>query len=633
MPQNTDPTESAAARTLSDVLCPLVVDLRQRRQPINERWLLYHSAYSGRHTRTFFNSEMFKHFIPAARRAVERFVVRAAQMVVPSIDFFEVYPADEYDSQNPVAGKEADSVRSYMSYLLRKRIRVYSLVRQLFRSWAIYGRCIAKTGVEVINAQVKVAGGVETVSQTWPTVRVVDPFYFYAYPETVTDPTRLQVMAEDIMLSWDTYEQMMKQGLVHKIGQADLTAPEWPDHQVRRLQAQSLTDPSSINVGGEEKDSKPLVGFVAISEVWFKKSGAWQRVWLAWNISGMQSGQIVRYNPKPYPVPPYRIGTARDLPSEHYGTGMMDDLEPMQVLLNDQVNMTLEGQATNFSPPVVVDPHRVFRSSSLTFRPRAKWLADPAGIKFFEPRDITKYGLQGVQFTLSLMDSFSGSNSLAEGQPTKGLPRAGFAVSSMLNLALADMKDAAQMVEDVVLTPLLGDLFRLTMEYSDPKQIIKIPGTQDWPARKFSVSDMVGDLDFQWVGSIQAQDMQVKAQRMVAFMSMLFKTLDVVTADLASKGKKLNIEALLKRVWRDSLGERGVDRIVEEMTPEEIAQRQQMAQMRMMMELQGAKPGPGSGGHAGSGPGPAYPGSAEAGTRQVGRQMADSPVDGPGGMV
>lgn len=632
MPETTDPLTSQAVHDLSAVLCPLIVDLRMRRKPINERWLLYHAAYAGRHTRTFFNSEMFKHFIPAARRAVERFVIRATQMVVPSIDFFEVYPADEYDTQNPNAGKEADSVRSYMSYLLRKRIKVYGTVRQLFRSWALYGRAIAKTGVEVINAQVKRRDGtVEPVNQTWPTMRVVDPFYFYAYPETVTDPARLQVMVEDIMLPWDTYAQMMRAGIVKTVDQANLSDPEWPDHQVRRLQGQNLSDPSTVNTGGEQEGRNALVGFVAISEVWLRKEGAWQRVWVAWNVRGLDEGQIVRYNPKPYPLPPYRMATSRDLPSEHYGTGMMDDLEPMQVLLNDQVNMTLEGQATNFSPPTVVDPHRVYRSSSLTFRPRAKWLADPEGIKFFEPRDITKFGLQGVQFTLGLIDSFSGSNPLAEGQPTRGLPRAGFAVSSLLNLSLADMKDAAQMMEDQILTPLLGDLFRLTVEYADPKQIIKIPGTQDWPARKFSVSDMVGDWDFQWVGSIQAQDMQVKAQRMVAFMGMLFKTLDVVTADLASKNKKLNIEALLKRVWRDSLGERGVDRIVEEMTPEEVQARQQMAEMQMALQLQGGKPGPGSGGHTGSGPGPAYPASPEAATRQTGRQLLESPVAGPGG--
>ena len=623
MPAETEAKTKAPAPP-QEVLPPLVIDLRQRRKPIEERWLLYNSAYNGRHTRTFFNSEMFKHFIPAARRSVEKFTVRAAQMLIPSIDFFEVYATDEYSDQ---AGDAADSVRSTMSWLWRKRIKAYPFVRQLLRSWAIYGRVVAKTGVEITEAQVRRPdGSVEPVSQVWPTVRVVDPFYFYSWPETQTDIQRLQVLAEDIMLPWDTYEQMSKRGLVTKIAQGDLTAPVWPEHQVRRLQQQNLTDPSTVNTGGEESDRQGVVGFVAITEVWVRHKGQWRRVWLAWNIRGKQGGEIVRNNPQPFPVPPYRIAVARDLPSEGYTTGIMDDLEPLQVLLNDQMNMALEGQATNFSPPVVVDPHRVYRQSSLTFRPRAKWLADPEGIKFFEPRDITKYAFQGFQMTMGLMDAFSGSNALTEGQPTRNLPRAGFAVSSMLNLALSDIKDAAQMIEDLILTPLMGDTYRLLVEYADPQQVINIPGSQDWKPKQFTVNDLVGDWDFQWVGSIQFQDMQVKAQRMVAFAGLLFKGLDVVTADLAKRGKKLNIEALLKRIWRDSLGERGVDKIIEPMTPEELQMMQQQAMMAQMA-AQGGPPGK-PGGQRGGGNSPSYPPDAQAAARQTGRQISETDAGG-----
>lgn len=623
MPQDNDP-KTKDTQELEQALVPLVMDLRARRKPLEERWLLYNAHYTGRHTRTFFNSEMFRHFIPAARRAVERFVIRGTQMVIPSADFFEVYPGDEYGDQS---GNEAEAVRCVMSWLVRKRIKSYPFVRQAFRSYACYGRAIVKTGIEEVHAKVRRGKGqpLEEVSQVWPTWRVVDPFYFYTWPETQVEVGRLQIMAEDIMLPWDTYEQMMKRQLVEKVDQADLTTPVWPEHHVRRLQQQNFTDPSTINVGGEEEVKNRLVGFVAITEVWCRYKGQWRRLWLAWNIKG-HDGQVVRNNPHPFPVPPYRIVSARDLPGEGYGTSMMDDLEPLGVLLNDQMNMGLEGQATNFSPPVVVDPNRVFRSSSLTFRPRAKWLADPEGIKFFEPRDITKYAFQGIQFTLGLMDSFSGSNPLAEGQPTRNLPRAGFAVSSLLNLSLADIKDAAQMIEDMLLTPLLGDTFRLLVEYADPQQIISIPGSQDWPARRFTVNQLYGDWDFQWVGSIQFQDMQVKAQRMVAFAGLIFKGLDVVSADLARRGKKLNIEAIVKRIWRDSLGERGVDRIIEEMSPEEI---QMMQQQQMLMMGQGPRP------QGGGGQPPSYPASREAAGRQQGRQISETQaggVTGPGGV-
>lgn len=608
MPEPTTALSPAKAKDLADALGPLVRDLRTRRRPIDERWLLFHAAYEGRQTRSFFNSDMFKHFIPAARRSVERFVTRAAQMVVPSADFFEVYPGD---IDAPEGDAQANSVRSWLRYVLVKRIKAYAFARTCFRMWCLYGRIVTKSGVEVIR--VPEADG-QVVTQVWPTARVVDPFYFYTYPETTSDPQRLQIMVEDFMLPWDQYQSLSTQGLVIPLERDKLSAPEWPHHQTRRLQQQNLTEPTALE---HTEKSADLVTFVALSEVWMRREGRWQRVWIVWNYHDGE--RVVRFNPQPFPVPPYRMVLSRDLPGEHYTTSMMDDLEPLQVLLNDQVNISLEGQATNFSPPTVVDPNRVYRHASLVYRPRAKWLADPEGIKFFEPRDITRFAFQGVQFTLGLMDNFSGSNPLAEGQPTRNMPRAGFAISSLLNLSLADIKDAAQVVEDGILTPLLGDLYRLTLEYADPSQVIRIPGTQDWPARRFSVSELVGGWDFQWVGSLQAQDMQVKAQRMVAVLAMLGKVGPIVMQDLAARGKKLNWEALLKRIWRDGLGERGLDKIIEDMTPEEVQQRQAQQMLAILTAQGGGRSGVGP--RPGSGAG-AYPLNPEASERQMSRGMA-----------
>lgn len=598
MPEPTQRLTPEKARELAGQLEPLVRDLHDRRQTLDERWLLFHAAYTGRTYRTQFNSEMFKHFIPAARRAVERFAVRAAQMVVPSADFFEVYPGD-LDTTDTQADKEANSVRSWLRYVLVKRIKAYVMARTCFRMWCIYGRVIVKSGVEMVSY--------DGESQVWPTARVVDPFYFYSFPETVSDPNRLQVMVEDFMLPWDTYAGLMAKGSVRPLSREQLSKPEWPQHQVRRLQQQGINEPTSANSGEKTED---LVSFVAISEVWMRRDGGWQKVWIAWNVQG--GSQVVRYNTKRNIVP-YRIAIARDLPSEQYTTSMMDDLEPMQVLLNDQFNIALEGQATNFSPPVAIDPNRVYRHSSLVFRPRAKWLVDPEGVKFFEPRDITRYAFQGIQFTMGMMDNFSGSSPMAEGQPTRGMPRAGFAMTSMLNLALSDIKDAAQVVEDCIFTPLLGDLFRLTVEYADPRQVVRIPGTQDWPARQFSVAELAGNWDFQWVGSLQAQDMQVKSQRMVAVLGLLGKIGTPLLQDLQMRGKRINWEVLLKRVWRDGLGERGLDKIVEDLTPEE----QQKIQMMQMMQAQ-------AGGKKGGSPGQsnAYAAGPEAVDGQTAAMMA-----------
>ncbi|KKL54295.1 hypothetical protein LCGC14_2266860, partial [marine sediment metagenome] len=131
---------------LLKVLEGQVPAIRNRRETITRRMELNHAAWRGTHTRSFFKSDTFAHFIPAARRVVERFVTRGTQMLLPSSEFFEVYPGDELDDE---AGKRAESTRAYLVYLFRKKLRTYSLVKQLLRCFLLYSRAVVKTGVRI----------------------------------------------------------------------------------------------------------------------------------------------------------------------------------------------------------------------------------------------------------------------------------------------------------------------------------------------------------------------------------------------------------------------------------------------------------------------------------------------------
>ena len=553
------PTEKEA---LLKVLEGQVPGIRNRRDTITQRMQLNHAAWRGTHTRSFFKSDTFAHFIPAARRVVERFVTRGTQMLLPSSEFFEVYPGDELDDD---AGKRAESTRAYLVYLFRKKLRTYSLVKQLLRCFLLYSRAIIKTGVRVERS------GRETL--IWPTARAVDPFMFYTWPETCTNIEDAQIVVEDNMMPWETYAANMKRGVVERIERKDLTKVEWPQNVIKRLTDQGIPSPDDMGSTPQaevNQENKPVQNFLAISEVWMRKETSWWFVWLLWNHEG--GPKIVRVSKKLKSRPSYRMVVSREIPGEAYTSAMMDDIEPLQVLLNDQINMTSEAQAVSFSPPTVVDPDRVSRASSIIYKPRAIWYADPEGIKMLEPKDTTKIGFQGIQMTLGLMDTFSGSSPLAEGQPTRNLPRAGFAVSSLLSLSLADIKDAAILMEDEILTPLLGDLYGITLDMIPKSQVFKIPGTSNFEkARKLKPSDLLRDAEFAWVGSIQTQEFQIRSQRLVSLLDTIGKYGEQIGRDLQIKNKQINWTAILKRLWRDGLGERGADSIISDITPQERA--------------------------------------------------------------
>ena len=539
----------------------LVKDLRSRRLPIEQNWLNYHKAWRGISTRSWFQSEVFRNFIPAMRRAIEKNVIKVTQMLLPSPEFFEVFPGDEY---NPAEGQKTESVRNFYRYLFAKKIKIKSLVSQLARTYELYGRAISKQGVKVES----VAG----VKMVWPTARAVDPFTLYHWPETVSSYEDAVVVAEDHLMPYATWESFVANQVVENVPPVrELTEPAWPWYWGERLNITGIPSPSNTAGGtapqrdGEANPPK----FMAITEVYFLKNDAWQMRWLLWNCA--DGPRIVRKYTPPTGRHPYRGAIARQLPGEAYTTGMGDDLDPLQVLLNDQWNMTLEGQAMAFAPIAVIDPSLMGRTSQFKYAPRAKWFCDPQSTTFLQAPDTAKSGYQGIGVTTQLIESFSADNPISNGMPQRGMPRAGFAVSSMVNLAMADVKDAAQTIEDDILTPMMADLFVITQLMVPDEQKFKIPGSRNFPrAQQLSLADLAGDFEFQWVGSLQSQDMQVRAQRLISTLGTLAKLQPFMQQDLAMHGKRVNWEGLLVRVWRDALGERGADSIIVPMTPQEM---------------------------------------------------------------
>ena len=627
--------------------------MRDRRSLIEQTWLNHHATWTGQRVQTNFKSDMFQHHVPAARRAVERFVTRLSQQLLPTAEFFEVFPTDDAGEDADVMGSAAEAIRAFMLHLMTKRIRIRSLVKQLGRTFLLYNRAIAKTSIQVIDAPVRIRQEVTHIKQAWPTARAVDPFVFYVWPETVTDAEDAQVLVEDMMMPWDQYVENAEMGVCEKIERRDLSHPTWPTYIVQRLGYQGITEPSAIGRGMDTEDAEkrrdePPVDFVAMSEVWFRSEGRWKQTWLVWNVP--DGPRIVRYKATPMPKHPYRMSVARAIPGQQYTTGMMDDLYPMQGLLDDQINLALEGQAMSMSGIAAIDPDMVARSNSIVWRPRAKWLVKPDGVKFLQPPDVTDASIKGMQMILGFIDSFSGSTPLSEGTPPRGMPRAGFAASTLTSLAMADIRDVAQTLEEEILSPMLSDLYTLAALFIPRSQLIRVPGSQNMAPKLLTIEDFVGEWAFQWVGSLQSQDMQVKAQRMVAFLGVMGKIGPTVTQDLAERGKRLNWELLLKRMWRDSLGERGADSIITQMSPEEIeamkAKKEQSQQIpmkgsvslkgdlspeaaldlvmdgRMSPQAPPAQPKPPSGGA--TGPVPKAPVGQEGADRQMGRAMAES---------
>src|SRR5262245_24565874 len=361
------------------------------------------------------------------------------------------------------------------------------------------------------------------------------------------------------------YEAAAQRGITATLKRDELAAAEWPYHLQIRLSYLGLSTPGDVPTGqapppGEDSQGRPNM-FVALSECWYRVAGDLFMVWLAWNVP--DGPRIVRMTPSPYPRPPYRMALARPMPGEHFTSGMMDDLEPLQILFNDQINQSEEARAIAALPPIAITGS-INRTDQYVYGHRRKWFVDD--VKSVQPLPMTDTSLASIraaQMTLAQINSLGGANPSTEGQPTRGLPRAGGAVTALLTLAMADIKDTALILEQEILSPTLADLHRTALTFVPPTQPLQIPGGPARGPMRLTVRDLEGRWAVRWIVAQHEDELRQKGQSMVPFLTGLAK----LTPLLQQQGKQINWDALVKRAWRRLQGEDGTEDLLIDAPP------------------------------------------------------------------
>ncbi len=152
------------------------------------------------------------------------------------------------------------------------------------------------------------------------------------------------------------------------------------------------------------------------------------------------------------------------------------------------------------------------------------------------------------------------------------MPRAGFAVNSLINLALADTEDIADTIEQELLTPGLADVYAIIQQYVPQSQILRIPGRAREAIQVFSKADIHGDYSFTWQGALGFQDTQQRAHK---FMQLLQVLLNHTPLQLLQQGgQTLDLAVLLRSILASGLGERGLSDILIAIPAAQIQQQQ-----------------------------------------------------------
>ena len=490
---------------------------------------------------------------PSGRRTIERSVVRCVEMLTPSVKWFEVMPLGN------IPQERLSNIDAFMNYVMRKRISTRTNITQLSRCLHLYGWPILKTSIMVRNGE------------AWPTQRVVDPFSFFIYPETATSINDADIVFEDMLMPYEKYRTWVAKGIVDDIDYNDLGKPDWPYHIAERLSYSGFSEP---NAGVDiEKTRTQLnsstAAYVSLTELWVTREDQLYQVYIAWNVKG--GAKIVGFFASNYDEPLYRMAIHRALPNETYTTTTVEDINDLDSMQMDLFNQ-FKDQVDWEQGFILAGEEAGERHESWVAKGRAIWKVqgDPkAGIVFVQPPVTSVNSLRAWQITHGLMQSMAGAGTMAEGQPGRNMPRSGSAMMSLVSLSMADIKDMAQILEQDVLTKALGDIYKVAARFIPDNQLIRIPGGQAMYGENRSSllkkKDILGDYEFEWVGSLQFQDENQRTQQLMVFLNLI----PTLAPMMAQQGYAFNLPELVQMIWRSGMGERGLSKVVIPLPPQQ----------------------------------------------------------------
>jgi len=575
-----------------DELVPLVRRTRQERNGVlRERWLRYYRIWSVRHDSQGYKGRTNTYF-PVGRRWIEQWVTRLKRDLFPDQDWFACNALRE-DFEARVPAKMA-----LQKYWMRRHMRLRKHALPWLRQLVMYGTSPVRNVWRAIEHEQTVLRDVldddgapsgKTIEQVekvadflGPTFEPVDLFAFYVWPPTAAGLDDCTLVFEDRCVprsrvyalankpldpsdpkAGNVYEgvdelvALYDQAIQNRTGGQAGRNPDKYDALAIRLADKGFTAPLDFNVPAALRplDLTECMWTVDLEE----DEPARYLVTLGADEVPLR----VQRRPFWHGGTQWLVGRFQQIPEEFYGRGLCELFDYLQYFVNDLGNQSGDAFVWSTNPIAVVDIGAVQDPTSLRMAPGAKWLANPAGVQFTTPpQGAATAGFTAVQGYVGLADTLvapTPARPMAPQQQTGAQDSAGLA--AQLADSAVDLRAVIESLEDEVMVPLLERSDILTQQCLDRDIILKVAGKDglELVEHPITVADLVGEYEWEWLGTTTAQNQQVRAQQMVQGIALMSQ---IPPDQLAAQNVTIDWPYILRTFWSVGLGLPDADRVV-----------------------------------------------------------------------
>lgn len=557
-------------------LLPLMEEVRQRRMRLNFDWARYHKAWAKQHE---FQGYIGRSniYLPAAKKGVETLVAQVVSATFPGDEFFAVEPQKpEYaemalDVQALEQERvETAGVRSHAeAYYRQLFMKGNSPARVHWRSKK-FSTSTRRSKAENEAALYGAIQDAEEVLYDGPCFTPIPVEDFYAWPETASTLDEASLVFEDFTTTKHALVRAAVKGK-YDLDEAKAINPS-PIEQKQvadqeRLSSQGMPTPQAGGSGGVP------VEFADASHAYFEfdpdaSSLEDERNPRPFCVTVTRDGKVLRVVEAKYISPgavhPYVLGRIGQVVGRLWGTGTVEDIYPLQLLVNDQVNQAMDVGTWVLNPGVISNPN-VLMGVMPELEPGFNALATDvnAAARFINPpQEMIQSSTILLQQTLSWLQDFIGSPPVLQGGAAPGRAfRTATGVGTAQKNAELPLTQVVRLQETDVWQPMLRRFWGLDRVFAKDTVLLGLGG-QGAMSAKGSVdpTQLYGDYRFRWSASTQLSNVQVRGQQIMQALDVLSRP--PVVALLGQLGAKVNLVPLIKRLLRDVFGFRETNQIV-----------------------------------------------------------------------
>lgn len=564
-------------------IVPLMDNARQDRAKLNFDWARYHKAWSKEHE---FQSYQGKSniYMPTTKRGVETLVAQVVSATFPGDEFFAVEPDRQEYGEMAMDVQVLEQNRAEDAKI-RQHAEAY--YRQLFMKgnsparvhWksksyqTVKRKKAAMQENDLYNVMLQGKPEMET-SYEGPCFTPVVMEDFYAWPPNVNNLEDASIVFEDFTTTKRELMRDVQSGKyygpeVEAAGGARNTEKEAADND--RLSSQGLIAPQ----GGDQKGGNK---FIDASHVYCEfdpgaKDEESESNCRPFCFTITKDGKVLRAVEARFTCPgaphPYVLGRLGQIVGRLYGSGTVEDIYPLQLLLNDQVNQAMDIATWVLNPGIVSNPN-VLMTALTEFFPGFQVLATDVNnaIKEFRPpQEMIQSSAVLMTQTQSWIQELMGAMPVLSGGSAPGRAfRTATGVGTAQSNAQLPLQQIVRSQETDTWQPTMKRFWALDRAFAKDPVLISAGGPFALQAaRSINPMQLYGDYRFRWNASTQMQNIQVRGQQIMQALQVLANPMTMQA--LGQMGVRVNLAPLITRLMRDVFGFRDTDKILLQGSP------------------------------------------------------------------